>query len=128
MSHVHFGQRHDSKEGIETIEKIPKNGIGIMDRAGERPAVPRRVASPRAFRRFCSKERIRNLLKIKNKFFVLRVKNDMKLKMLENGNCLLGGEKDNVEIRVSDFCSLENKVEYRLANNLGRAEFSHLVI
>ena len=107
---IHFGQGHDSKEGIETIDNIPKNGIGIMDRG------------------FCSKERIRNLLKIKNKFFVLRVKNNMKLKMLENGNCLLGGEKDNVEIRVSNFCSLENQVEYRLATNLSESEFSHIEI
>ncbi|MEM8675081.1 MAG: hypothetical protein AAGF83_14590 [Cyanobacteria bacterium P01_G01_bin.67] len=48
-----------------------------MDRAGERLTVAQRVASPRAFRRFCSKERIINLLKIENKFFVLRVKNNI---------------------------------------------------
>ena len=103
---IHFGQGHDSKEGIETIEKIPENGIGVMDRG------------------FCSKERIRNLLKIKNKFFVLRVKNDMKLKILENGNYLLGGEKDNVEVRIINFCCLENKSEYRLATNLSEEEFT----
>lgn len=107
---IHFGQGHDSKEGIETIENIPENGVGIMDRG------------------FCSKKRIRDLLKIKNKFFVLRVKNDMKLKTLENGNCLLGGEKDNVEIRIANFCSLDNQVEYRLATNLSESEFSHLEI
>jgi IS4 transposase len=107
---IHFGQGHDSKEGIKTIENIPENDVAIMDRG------------------FCSKERIRNLSKIKDKFFVLRVKNDMKLKMLENGNCLLGGKKDNVEIRVANFCSLENKVEYRLATNLSESEFNHLEI
>jgi IS4 transposase len=104
---IHFGQGHDSKEGKETLEQIPENGVGIMDRG------------------FCSKERIRELLKIKTKFFVLRVKNNMNLKVLENGNYLLGTEKDNVEIRIVNFCSLENKVEYRLASNLTEAEFSN---
>ena len=104
---IHFGQGHDSKEGKETIENIPENGVGIMDRG------------------FCSKERIRKLSKIKNKFFVLRVKNDMKLKILENGKCLLGGKRDNVEIRIVNFCSLENKAEYRLATNLSKSEFSN---
>ena len=55
---IHFGQGHDSKEGMETRKNIPENGVGIMDRG------------------FCSKERIRNLSKIKDKFLVLRVKND----------------------------------------------------
>ena len=104
---IHFGQGHDSKHGNETIANIPENSIGIMDRG------------------FCSKERISKMLQIKDKFFVLRVKNNMKLKMLENGNCLLGGEKDNVEIRISNFCSLENQVEYRLATNLSISEFSN---
>ena len=98
------------KEGIETIANIPENGVGIMDRG------------------FCSKERIRNLSEIKNKFFVLRVKNNINLKILENGNCLLGSKKDNVEIRIVNFCSSDNKVEYRLATNLSLAEFSDLEI
>ena len=104
---IHFGQGHDSKEGKKTRENLPENGVGIMDRG------------------FCSKERIRNLSRIKNKFFVLRVKNDMKLKIFENERCLLGGERDNVEIRIVNFCSLENKTEYRLATNLSKAEFSN---
>ena len=107
---IHFGQGHDSKEGGETIENIPKNGVGIMDRG------------------FCSKERIRKLLEIKSKFFVMKVKNNMKLEILENGNCLLGGEKDNVEIRIVNFCSRDNQVEYRLATNLSLSEFSDLEI
>ncbi len=40
---IHFGQGHDSKPGEETIENIPENGVGVMDRG------------------FCSKKRIRNL-------------------------------------------------------------------
>jgi hypothetical protein len=27
-----FGQGHDSKEGKKTIEEIPVNGVGVMDR------------------------------------------------------------------------------------------------
>lgn len=104
---IHFGQGHDSQEGIKTIEDIPKNGVGIMDRG------------------FCSKERIRNLSKIKDKFFVLRVKNNMKLRMLTNSNCILGTERDNAEIRIVNFCSLENNREYRLATNLSESEFSN---
>ncbi len=107
---IHFGQGHDSKQGTKTIEDIPENGVGIMDRG------------------FCSKERIGYLSKIENKFYVLRVKNNMKLKILENGNCLLGSKKDNVEIRIVNFCSLDKKVEYRLATNLSESEFSHLEI
>jgi len=104
---IHLGQGHDSKYGEETIKNIPENGIGIMDRG------------------FCSKKRIRNLLESKSKFFVLRIKNDMKLKMLEDSKYLLGGERDNVEVRIVDFCDRENKNEYRLATNLTEVEFSN---
>lgn len=48
----------------------------------------------------------------------------MNLKLLENGNCLLGGKKDAVVIRIVNFCSRDNKVEYRLATNLSLSEFS----
>lgn len=102
---IHFGQGNDSKQGKETIEKIPENGIGIMDRG------------------FCSKERIRELSKIEGKFYVIRIKNNMKIQLLENGNCLLGTERNSVETRIINFCSLENHVEYRLATNLNEVEF-----
>ena len=68
---IYFGQGHDSKEGKTTISQIPENSIGIMDRG------------------FWSQERIKNLLEIKNKFFVLRVKNSMSLKVLDNGKFFL---------------------------------------
>ena len=87
---ISFGQGHDSKEEVKTIKDIPENGIGVMDRG------------------FCSKSRIKKLSKIKEKSFVLRIENNMKLEMLENGDCKLGGKQDNVEIRVANFCSLEN--------------------
>ncbi len=104
---IHFGQGHDSKEGEETINSIPENGVGIMDRG------------------FCSKERSKKLSKNTNKYFVLRVKNNMNLKILENGHYLLGAEGNNVEVRIVNFCSLENNREYRIATNLSEAEFSN---
>ena len=55
MSHIHFGQRHDSKEEEKTILQIPENIVGIMDRGCS------------------SKEKIKNLLKINGNFFVTRV-------------------------------------------------------
>jgi IS4 transposase len=107
---INFGQGHDSKHGEKTIEEIPENGIGIMDRG------------------FASQSRIRKLLERENKFFVLRIKNNMKLKILDNGNCLLGGVKDQLEVRVVNFCNLENRSEFRLATNLNPEEFSQLEI
>jgi putative transposase len=104
---INFGQGHDSKYGEKTIDEIPENGIGIMDRG------------------FASQSRIRKLLERENKFFVLRIKNNMKLKMLDNGNCLVGGIKDQLEVRIVNFCNLENRNEYRLATNLNPEEFSH---
>lgn len=103
---INFGQGHDSKYGEKTIDEIPENGIGIMDRG------------------FASQSRIRKLLVRKSKFFVLRIKNNMKLKILDNGNFLVGGIKDQLEVRLINFCSLENRSEYRLATNLNPEEFS----
>jgi putative transposase len=68
---IHFGQGHDSKYGNKTIESTPENGIAVMDRG------------------FCSLERIRELQSEKDKYFVLRLKNNIKLEMLENGNSLV---------------------------------------
>ncbi|WP_373540843.1 transposase [Chamaesiphon sp.] len=57
---IHFGQGHDSKYGEETIAAIPKNGVNIMDRG------------------FCKLEIIKNLIQDKERYFVLRIKNDMR--------------------------------------------------
>jgi len=85
---------------LKTIEEIPVNGVGVMDRG------------------FSSNERIRKLLEKKDKHFVLRVKNDMKLEMLENGQSKLGAEKRKVEVRIVEFCDLESKSEFRIATDL----------
>src|SRR5579883_2516009 len=104
---IHFGQGHDSKYGNKTIEEIPENAIGIMDRG------------------FSSLSRIERLLKSENRYFVLRIKNNINLEMLENGKCLLGTGDEQIEVRVVNFCSIENKSEYRLATNLNEVEFSN---
>ena len=77
-----FGEVKGKRE-----EEISDNGIGIMDKV------------------FSSKERIRKLLGRENKFFVLRIKNNMKLEMLDNGKYLIGEEQDQLEVRLVNFCS-----------------------
>lgn len=97
---IHFGQGHDHKYGQETMEKIPKKAVGIMDRG------------------FASCERIKELKEQKNKAFVLRIKNNVTLEMLDNGNCKVGKDQREVEIRVVAFCDLKDRTEFRLATNL----------
>lgn len=97
---IHFGQGHDHKYGHETVEAIPENGVGIMDRG------------------FASCERIKELKENKNKAFVLRIKNNITLEMIENGNSKVGKDEREVEIRVVAFCDLEDRTEFRLATNL----------
>ena len=97
---IHFGQGHDSKEGKETIASIPQNSIGVMDRG------------------FASMKRIEELLGNKEKHFVLRIKNNVTVEMLENGKCKVGTGKDAVEVRLVMFCDLEKRTEFRLATDL----------
>jgi IS4 transposase len=103
---IHFGQGHDSKYGEKTIEAIPENGIGVMDRG------------------FSSIERIRKLQQSKNRYFVLRVKNNLTLEILENGNYLIGSKNNQVEGRLVNFCTRESQSEYRLVTNLPIEEMS----
>jgi putative transposase len=97
---IHFGQGHDSKYGEETIAATPKNGVNIMDRG------------------FCKLERIKDLIQDKERYFVLRIKNDMSLQMQENGRFLVGTGTKKVECRIVNYCDLEEKTEFRLATNL----------
>ena len=97
---IHLGQGHDSKEGKETIASIPQNSIGVMDRG------------------FASMKRIGELLGNKEKHFVLRIKNNVTVEMLENGKCKVGTGKDAVEVRLVMFCDLEKRTEFRLATDL----------
>ena len=97
---IHFGQGHDYKYGHQTVDAIPENGVGIMDRG------------------FASSERIRKLKEQQNKAFVLRVKNNITLEILENGNSKVGKDEREVETRVVAFCDVEDRTEFRLATNL----------
>jgi len=101
---IHFGQGHDSKYGNLTINATPPNGVSIMDRG------------------FSSFARIQELLTDKNRYFVLRIKNNISLKMLESGKVLIGVGKKQVEARVVNFCDLEEKHEFRLVTNLPEEE------
>ncbi len=69
-------------------------------------------------RGFASTQKIQELKAQTNKAFVLRIKNNVTLEMLENGNCQVGKDEREVEIRVVAFCDLEKKTEFRLATNL----------
>jgi putative transposase len=97
---IHFGQGHDSKYGEETIAATPRNGVSVMDRG------------------FCKLERIKELIKERDRYFVMRIKNDMSLQMLENGNFLVGTGVKQVECRIVNCCDLEERTEFRLATNL----------
>jgi putative transposase len=97
---IHFGQGHDSKYGEETIAATPKNGVNIMDRG------------------FCKLERIKDMIQDKERYFVMRIKNDMSLKMQENGKFLVGTGAKKVECRIVNYCDLEERTEFRLATNL----------
>lgn len=97
---IHFGQGHDSKYGNSTIEATPSNGVSIMDRG------------------FASLERIQKLLLEKDRYFVLRIKNNVKLEMQENGKFSIGTGEKQVEGRVVVFCDVEERHEFRLVTNL----------
>lgn len=101
---IHFGQGHDSKEGQKTINEIPENSVGVMDRG------------------FASLDRIKKLLSSANQHFVLRVKNNMKLDFIsgkkDEGKAKLGSEKNAIEVRVVNFCDLETRSEFRLVTSL----------
>lgn len=99
---LHFGQGHDSKHGNETIKTTPKNGVAIMDRG------------------FCDWKRIKELKEEKDKYFILRIKNNSKLVMQETGDCEIGKRENKVMARVVAFCDVEEKTEFRLATNIPR--------
>ncbi|MEA5478944.1 transposase, partial [Pseudanabaena galeata UHCC 0370] len=64
----------------------------------------------------------RNLIKLKDRYFVIRVKNNINLELLDNGNAILGTGKDKVEVRLVIFSDLETRSEFRLATNLSETD------
>jgi len=88
---LHFGKGHDSKYGNETVESIPANAVGLMDRG------------------FSSPDRITELCK-KDKYFLLILKNNEKFKILEESQCCLGAKESVWVIKIIAFCNGEKKV------------------
>lgn len=81
---LHFGKGHDRKDSYETVESIPATAVGLMDRG------------------FSSQDRIRELCK-KEKYFVLRLKNNEKFKILEESQSCLGAKECVSRIRIIEF-------------------------
>jgi putative transposase len=55
----------------------------------------------------------------KDKYFVVRIKNNWKLEFgSETGLIKIGSSKDTPAYRVINFCDLETKTEFRLVTNL----------
>lgn len=98
--HIHFGQGHDSEYGDETIAATPQNGVAVMDRG------------------FSSSERVQELLKKENQYFVLRIKNNSTLSLKEDGTYEVWSGKRTVQVRVVAFCDLESRTEFRFVTNL----------
>lgn len=97
---VRFGQCHDSKYGDETLASTPENGVAVMDRG------------------FSSSERVKALLGQKERYFVLRIKNNAALEALEDGSYQVWSDRRAVKLRVVAFCDLEKATEFRLVTNL----------
>ena len=95
---IHFGQGHDNKYGNETIEATPENGVAVMDRG------------------FCDLQRVKNLQMQNNKYHVLRIKNNISLEKLPNGNYMVGTGNKEIESRVVIF--IHDNPEFRLVTNL----------
>lgn len=95
---IHFGQGHDNKYGNETIEATPENAVAVMDRG------------------FCDLQRVKRLQEQYNKYYLLRIKNSIKLEKLANGNYMLGTKKNKVESRVVIFTHDDS--EFKLVTNL----------
>jgi putative transposase len=78
-------------------------------------------------RGFASSERVQHLLQEKDRYFVLRIKNNAKVTLREDGESEIWSGKRVVKVRLVNFCDLESKAEYRLVTNLpetGEANWS----
>lgn len=95
-----FGQSHDYNYGKRIINELEENQVGVFDRG------------------FAGSDFINHCCQ-NNKKFVVRIKNNYKLKIdEENGWVKWDTAEVNESIRVVNFCDLEKKTEFRLATNL----------
>ncbi|MFL0648075.1 IS4 family transposase, partial [Cylindrospermopsis raciborskii UAM/DH-BiRr] len=97
---INFGHNHDYKFGSSMMSNLPQDGVGVMDRG------------------FAGLNFIRELVQ-KDKYFVVRIKNNCKLEFeVETGLVKIGSASDAYAYRVVNFCDLETKTEFRLVTNL----------
>jgi len=97
---VNFGHTHDYKFGSKMISELPPNGVGVMDRG------------------FAGLKFIEQSIQ-KDKYFVLRIKNNWKLEFDEERGLIKIGSSSEAN-RVVNFCDVETKTEFRLVTNLPR--------
>jgi putative transposase len=97
---VVFGQSHDYNYGENLIDGLEGNQVGVFDRG---------FAGVSLINYSCQK----------NKKFVVRIKNNYKLKIDEEKGWITWDNAEvNEQCRVVNFCDLETKTEFRLATNL----------
>lgn len=96
---VHFGQAHDYKFATQMTESLGQNQVGVMDRG------------------FASLEYLQ-ALQANKQYFVIRLSSNYKLESVGEGLYKVGTGKKQGIYRVVQFCSLEDKSEYRIATNL----------
>jgi putative transposase len=97
---INFGHNHDYKFGSSMMCNLPQDAVGVMDRG------------------FAGLNFMRELVQ-KEKYFVVRIKNNWKLEFEpETGLVKIGSARDASAYRVVNFCDLETKTEFRLVTNL----------
>jgi len=69
-------------------------------------------------RGFCSLSRIAELQKNESRYYLMRIRNDIHLQMLEDGHCIIGKGKKQVKARLIAFGDIESNTEFRFATNL----------
>ncbi|MBE9059369.1 IS4 family transposase [Sphaerospermopsis sp. LEGE 08334] len=97
---INFGHNHDYTFGSSMMSNLPQDAFGVMDRG------------------FAGLNFMQELVQ-KDKYFVVRIKNNWKLEF-ESGTGLvkIGSASDAHAYRVVNFCDLETKTEFRLVTNL----------
>jgi putative transposase len=63
-------------------------------------------------------ERIKDIIQDKERYFVMRIKNEMSLQIQENGKFLVGTGAKKVECRIVNYCDLEERTEFQTSNQL----------
>ncbi len=90
---INFGHDHDYKFGSSMMSNLPLDAVGVMDRG------------------FAGLNFMQELVQ-KDKYFVVRIKNNWKLEFeSETGLIKIGSATDAPAYRVINFCDLETETE-----------------